>query len=275
MFPINDVEQNRYTSLPFMTIAIILANILVLISEYLSAAANPKLFEQSLYFYGSVPSLILSQQGGGPVSSITHMFIHGGVTHLLSNMIALWAFGKRVEDMCGPWRFLGFYIISGLFADIVSTMARVGDQSPGIGASGAVYGVMAAYFILFPKGRIRSSPFPIFIIILDFFLRYFADDPIFDMFPLLILGLLILAVTRMFQKENNDILKYVFPITRAYWVVPYFIVFEVRNALQVLAFDVQSNVGHWAHIGGFIGGLFIFLFIRSDAFHRYRNELPL
>jgi membrane associated rhomboid family serine protease len=71
-------------------------------------------------------------------------------------MLALWVYGRRVEDVCGPWRFLIFYLICGVFADIVSTASDFTSDVPGIGASGAVSGIMGAYLILFPTGRIRT-----------------------------------------------------------------------------------------------------------------------
>ena len=61
-------------------------------------------------------SVILSAQGGGVLSNVTAMFLHGGLFHLLGNMLALWVFGRRVEDACGPWRFLAFYLLAGTWA---------------------------------------------------------------------------------------------------------------------------------------------------------------
>ena len=231
MFPLNDTEPNRYTSFPLMTAVIIVVNMLVLIFEDLLLEFDVEQFFEVINLYGTVPSLILSRQGGGALSSVTQMFLHGGLLHLVGNMLALWVFGRRVEDVCGPWRFLGFYLACGLFADIISTFSRAGSDIPGIGASGALYGVMAAYLMIFPGGRIRTFV-PVFFI------------------PL-------------------------FPKLRAYWVILYFVLLEIPKGLQVLMFNVPSSVGHWAHLGGFIGGLFVFLFMRSDAFHRYRNDLPL
>lgn len=229
--PYNDIETNRYTSLPFMTLAIIIVNTLLLAHTFLMMLAEPYEFERFIYLYGSIPTLILSRQGGGALSGITHMFLHGGIFHLFSNMLGLWVFGRRVEDACGPWRYLVFYLVCGVFADIVSTMTRVGDPIPGIGASGALFGLMGAYLILYPRGRIR-----IFLLILLFRYRF---------------------------------------TLRAYWVILYFLVFEFISGFQVLFADTDFQVLHWAHLGGFFASMFIFLFLRPDAFHRYRNDLPL
>ncbi|MCP4360552.1 MAG: rhomboid family intramembrane serine protease [Chloroflexi bacterium] len=260
MFPINDTEKSRYSNFPFMTIAIILVNILVLV-----AVGNNF---QTFQLFGTTPTLVVSQQGGGAISSITHIFLHGGIFHLLSNMLALWVFGRRVEDVCGPWRFLGFYLVCGLTADIVSTVTRLNSDVPGIGASGALYGVMAAYLMLFPKGRIR-------IIFLYWFLPIFNMDWLNGLWMLFsflfIAGYIMFSYKGLFQ----SILYAYFPTPRAYLVILYFVLLEVPRALEVLVLDIESPVGHWAHLGGFFGGLFIFFFLRPDAFHRYRNELPL
>lgn len=260
MFPINDTEKNRYTSYPFMTVGIILVNILILVwtaGKY-----------ETYYLYGTIPTLVTSQQGGGALSSVTHIFMHGGLFHLISNMLALWVFGRRVEDVCGPWRFLGFYLAAGLTADIISTLTRINSDVPGIGASGALYGVMAAYLMLFPKGRIR-------ILFLYWFL------PVFNMAELNFLwvgvSLVFWAGYIVISQQNlfKSILYLYFPTPRAYLVILYFVLLEIPRALEVLVYDIESPVGHWAHLGGFFGGLFIFFFLRSDAFHRYRNEMPL
>jgi membrane associated rhomboid family serine protease len=62
---------------------------------------------------------------------------------------------------------------------------------------------------------------------------------------------------------------------RAYWVILFFFLKEIPIALDVLLINVESSVAHWAHLGGFFAGTLIFLFLRPDAFHRFRNELPL
>jgi membrane associated rhomboid family serine protease len=159
MIPLNDTEPNRYTSWPFMVMAIIIVNIFVATYEEVIFANNFFGYYVHLNSFGSVPTFILGQRGGGALSSITHMFLHGGLLHLGGNMLALWVYGRRVEDVCGPWRFLIFYLICGVFADIVSTATRFNSDIPGIGASGAIAGIMGAYLILFPKGRIRTMLF--------------------------------------------------------------------------------------------------------------------
>lgn len=231
MIPLTDLQPNRYTSFPFMTMFIVLLNMFVLIGQFLLVEFNLDAYIETLYLFGSVPTFVIGQQAAGALASLTSIFMHGGIFHLAGNMLALWAFAQRVEDACGPWRFLAFYLLCGVVADIISTMSRSTEAIPGIGASGAVYGIMAAYLILFPRGRIK---------VLIFYGFGFWRIPF-----------------------------------RAYWVILFFFLKEIPVALDVLLINVESSVAHWAHLGGFFAGTLIFLFLRPDAFHRFRNELPL
>ncbi len=231
MIPLTDLQPNRYTSFPFMTMFIILLNMIVLIAQFLLLESNINNYIEALFLFGSVPTYIISQQAGGALATITSIFLHGGIFHLAGNMLALWAFAQRVEDACGPWRFLAFYLTCGVVADIISTMSRSTELIPGIGASGAVYGIMAAYLILFPRGKIK---------ILIFYGFGYTRIPF-----------------------------------RAYWVILFFFLKEIPVALDVLFINAESSVAHWAHLGGFFAGALIFLFLRPDAFYRFRNELPI
>ncbi|GJM42933.1 MAG: rhomboid family intramembrane serine protease [Ardenticatenaceae bacterium] len=232
MIPLTDLQPNRYTSFPIMTLLLIVVNMLALVLQFLLLEFNIDGYIELIFLFGSVPTFVMNQQAAGALASITSTFLHGGMLHLAGNMLALWAFAQRIEDACGPWRFLAFYIFCGVVADIISTMSRSTESIPGIGASGAVYGIMAAYLILFPREKIKM---------LIFYGFGFWRIPF-----------------------------------RAYWVILFFFLTEIPNALGVLLIDdVESSVAHWAHLGGFFAGTLVFLFLRPDAFHRFRNELPL
>lgn len=160
MLPLNDTEPNRYSRQPYMTLALILVNMLVMAWEL--SLSQEELYGVFLVF-GTSPALIVARQGAGAISSITSMFMHVDIFHLLGNMLFLWVFGRRVEDACGPLRFLLYYLIAGTTADLLTTLVMPGMSVPGIGASGAISGVMGAYLLLFPSGRIRTLWF-LFII---------------------------------------------------------------------------------------------------------------
>jgi len=160
MLPLNDTEPNRYSVLPWMTLTLIAINAAVLVWEFTLPREALRLVFR---IFGSTPSLIWARQGGGVISTLTSMFLHGGIDHLLGNMLFLWVFGRRVEDACGPWRYLFFYLTAGATADLLTALAMPRESIPGIGASGAIFGVMGAYFVLFPGGRIRTLWFIGFI----------------------------------------------------------------------------------------------------------------
>lgn len=153
MFPLNDTEPNRYSFFPIMTVTIIVINCLIYYSEIFVVGDHYWPFFMK---YAVTPRLILSAQGAGALSNVTALFLHGGLFHLLGNMLALWVFGRRVEDACGPWRFLAFYLLAGTWAHILFTLVQYNSPIPGIGASGAIFGVMGAYLLLYPGGRIRT-----------------------------------------------------------------------------------------------------------------------
>jgi membrane associated rhomboid family serine protease len=160
MIPLNDTEQNRYSFFPIMTVLLIIVNCFVFYLEIFVIGNN---YWPFFMRYAVTPSLILSAQGAGALSNITAMFLHGGLFHLSGNMLALWVFGRRVEDACGPWRFLAFYLLAGTWAHILFILVQADSHVPGIGASGAIFGLMGAYLLLYPGGRIRTLVFVSFV----------------------------------------------------------------------------------------------------------------
>jgi membrane associated rhomboid family serine protease len=153
MLPLNDTESNRYSFFPFMTLALIVVNTLILIWEL----SLPEYYLRMVFWiFGFTPSITWAREGAGMISVLTSTFLHGGIFHLVSNMLFLWVFGRRVEDACGPGRFLVFYLLAGTTASLMTALALPHMTIPGVGASGAIFGVMGAYFVLFPGGRIRT-----------------------------------------------------------------------------------------------------------------------
>lgn len=103
----------------------------------------------------------------------TSMFLHGGFMHLLGNMLYLWIFGDNVEDAMGHVKFLLFYLLCGAVAAFTQMAIAPGSPVPQIGASGAIAGVLAAYFMLFPYARVLTL-IPIF-----FFIRLVTVPAVF------------------------------------------------------------------------------------------------
>jgi membrane associated rhomboid family serine protease len=118
--------------------------------------------EQFFYLFGIVPARFVHPEWaslvGFPLDDywpfLTSMFLHGGWLHVIGNMWTLWIFGDNVEDRMGPVRFLFFYLSCGLAAGLVQTLTSPDSTIPTVGASGAIAGVMGAYFFLFPRARI-------------------------------------------------------------------------------------------------------------------------
>jgi membrane associated rhomboid family serine protease len=160
MLPLNDTEPNRYSDFPYMTITLIVVNTLILVWEM---SLPMDTLHGVIWTFGITPSLIWARQGAGIISTITCMFLHGGISHLLGNMLFLWVFGRRVEDACGPGRYLVYYLLAGATASLMTALTQPHETIPGIGASGAIFGVVGAYFVLFPSGRIRTLWFITFI----------------------------------------------------------------------------------------------------------------
>ena len=160
MIPLNDTEQNRYSFFPIMTVILIVINCFVFYLQWFVVREDYWPFFMK---YAVTPRLITSGQGAGALSNLTAMFLHGDLFHLLGNMLALWVFGRRVEDACGPWRFLAFYLLAGTWAHILFVLVQSDSRIPSIGASGAIFGLMGAYLLLYPGGRIRTLVFITFV----------------------------------------------------------------------------------------------------------------
>lgn len=143
--PISDVIPSRTT--PVVTIGLILANaIAFLLQQFLNDLEVRLLFTM----YGLIPAEFALP------AVITSMFLHAGWLHFLGNMLYLWIFGDNVEDRVGHGRFLLFYVLCGAAAAVGQTLANPGSTVPMVGASGAIAGVMGAYFFLFPHSRVLT-----------------------------------------------------------------------------------------------------------------------
>jgi membrane associated rhomboid family serine protease len=151
MIPLRALLQRHSTA--FMTILIIVINVICFLVE----RAQPGYLQAAfISHYALVPDRVR------PYSLITSMFLHGGWFHLIGNMWFLWVFGSHVEDAMGSVKFALFYLISGIAAGLVQLLLNLGSAVPTIGASGAIAGVMGAFFILYPRSRVVTL---IFIIV--------------------------------------------------------------------------------------------------------------
>jgi membrane associated rhomboid family serine protease len=161
MLPIRDTVPNR--TFPFATWGII---ILCGIVFYFEATLPQELLEKFTFHFGIVPREYTRHHHLPLIDYLpflTTLFIHGGWLHILGNMWFLKIFGSKVEDRMGHSRFLLFYLVVGVLASVFYIHFSPRSSMPVIGASGAIAGVMGAYYVLFPRARILTF-IPIFII---------------------------------------------------------------------------------------------------------------
>ncbi len=147
MFPIGDDNSARRT-VPVVTYALIVANVLFFLVEMNGG-------EAFIEHWAFVPARFLANPAAGAVTLLTSMFMHAGWAHLLGNMLYLWIFGDNVEDRFGSAIFSVFYFVSGLAATFAQLAVSAQSHVPNVGASGAIAGVLGAYILLFPQGRVR------------------------------------------------------------------------------------------------------------------------
>lgn len=153
MLPIRDSQPSR--RFPFVTIVLIVVNVLVFLHQVrLPALALMAFYEKYAFTPAGLSASIESGRFYPPV--LTSMFLHGDWGHLLGNMWSLWLFGDNVEDYLRPFRFILFYLLTGLAAIAAHTLAYPGSTTVTLGASGAIAGVMGAYLVLYPHARIRT-----------------------------------------------------------------------------------------------------------------------
>lgn len=157
MFPISDsIKSNKF---PFVTLLLIAANIFVFYQELTSS--NLEIF---LSQYALVPRLISFTNPQTLLPFISAMFLHGGFFHIISNMWFLWIFGDDVEAHVGKLWYILLYFTAGILGFAAQLYANPNSSIPMLGASGAISGVLGAYYVLFPNARIKT------ILILFFFI---------------------------------------------------------------------------------------------------------
>ena len=158
------------------------------------------------YLYGSLWPIASNNEVGISFQIwqlVTYMFLHGGPAHILFNMFALWLFGTEIENYWGTKEFTAYYFACGIGAALINLMTTIGSPYPTVGASGAVFGILLAFGMMFP------------------------DRYIF--------------------------LYFLFPIKAKYFVAGYAVI-ELLMGVNSSAMGSQSNIAHFAHLGGMVVG---------------------
>jgi len=157
MFPIHD-ETPRLHGRPYVNYSIIALNVTIFIWEIIETNFFANQFKTGQIFltFGTLPDLVLQ---GDFFPIITSMFLHGGIMHIIGNMVFLYIFGDNIEDRFGHFKYLLLYLFWGIAAGIIHSIYAVSVGSgniPTVGASGAISGVLGAYLILFPRAKILT-----------------------------------------------------------------------------------------------------------------------
>lgn len=273
--PLNDYQTVRYRTIPWVTILLIFVNSMVFgvwqaprlyAMPRMIAALDPSIrsfddpqfvstFDRALndyyagavdvYTYGYRSTTIQQNVSIGAFVAFTSMFMHGSFSHLVGNMLYLWAFGRRLEDACGSWRFLLFYLSCGMIAGIGSSIVKSqGIDVPSVGASGAIAGVLGGFLLLFPGARI-SCLWGIGLVLRTI---YWGLAQIFG-----------------FSK-----VEWTWTVRLpAFLLLGAFAISSILASSQVLQGGSGGGVDHMAHLTGFLGALIIFFFVRKDLLARY------
>lgn len=221
MLPVNDENPTRGPS-PI--------NIIIIILNFTVFALQVFYGEAFVLRWAFTPARLTAFLNGNESPQVlltifSAMFMHGGIAHILGNMLFLWIFGDNIEDQFGHLKYLAFY----LFCGIVATFTQYGiDPSspiPNLGASGAVAGVLGAYLLMFPRVRVNLFVWPLSVL-----LAIFTRSPYLRLPAWLLLGL---------------------------WFA-----MQVLLGVQGLANMGEGGVAFWAHIGGFVAGVVLALFLR-------------
>jgi len=255
--PVNDTGAPRYRTVPLATMALIALNAAIFAlwiapdlyvsqeGSVESAYVNPD-YMGKIDTYGYAEPAIRDGTGIGAFATLSAMFMHADLWHLFFNMLYLWTFGRRVEDACGSWRFLAFYLLAGMISQMGAVLLNPSlDTTPSIGASGAIAGVMGAYLFLFPGtqviclwglGSILRLPF---------------------------------ALARKLRRDDYKFWRWTVSLP-AWLLLIGFVVENFVPSLEAIRSDEAiSGVNNLAHLAGFLAALTIFLFLRKDLLLRY------
>ena len=149
LIPLGDASR-RPARVPVVTTFIILVNAFVFVLELMRG-------DTFVMQWSAIPAQITSDHHW--ITILTAMFMHGSWSHIIGNMIFLWAFAPEIEDAMGPWRYLVFYLVGGLVAMLAQVLADPHSTVPNLGASGAIAAVMGAFMVTYPRDRIRTVLF--------------------------------------------------------------------------------------------------------------------
>jgi len=158
VIPLSDASR-RPVHFPFVTVLLIVANSFVFICELFGG-------DEFVEKWSVIPANIVA--GHQLITVLTAMFMHGSWSHIIGNMVFLWAFGPEIEDAMNPLRYAVFYLLGGVAAMLAQVAFSPASTIPSLGASGAIAAVMGAFLVTYPRDRIRSLLFLLFTVRVTF-----------------------------------------------------------------------------------------------------------
>lgn len=256
-----------------VTTKLIIANVAIYILSLALAAFIPNFFD----YVALKPSLII--QGKYLWTLITSMFIHGSFYHLIFNMFSLWFVGSFVERLIGRKRFRLFYILSGIFAGIVFALlpgffgygflAKIfGDPDiSGVGASGAIFGLLGLLAVIVPKSRVYLILGPLLAIVAQSIIELFVkSSAVLGVLSFVFTIYILISIFSIFSPnpKNRSI---ALPVEMPLWLLPIVAIVP----LVIIGLFVSLPIGNMAHFGGLVAGLAYGFYLRR----KYKKRIQL
>jgi len=254
MLPVTSHEV-RTSRWPYVTICLIGINVIAFVFETTVGAR----FVPFLQEWGLVPGRVQAEVTVHNVLTVfTSLFLHVSWFHLVTNMWFLYVFGDAVEHALGRWWYLLLYLVSGFFGGMAFIATAHAAPIPGIGASGAISGVLAASLVMWPTARLRLWAPLLTVIVLLFVYRILV---LIGIPPLLLGGPVLFIVgvlmTVLFMRNAGGLLRALLSVVPvpAYIVLGLFFGMQLWSGVMALVNPAYGgSVGYWAHVGGMIAG---------------------
>lgn len=250
-------KRGGFFSRTSLTTQLIIFNILVYIVVLILSAiyGTEKIFN----FLALTPALVLS--GSHLWTLLTSMFVHASFFHLFANMFSLFFVGMFLEKIIGKKRFFWLYLLSGIVGGVffVAWAILFGDIAmPGVGASGAIFGLLGVLAVLVPYSKIYMIVGPLILIIVDVLLQGILPVSVLPTIEIFINILMIVMIISLFS-FNSSFRKLSLPVELPMWLLPIVAIVP----LTILGFFVEMPIGNSAHLGGLVAGLIYGFYLRK------------
>lgn len=256
-----------------VTSKLILINVVFFVLALIVSLFFPNLFD----YLALKPSDFV--QGKNLWTILTSMFMHAGFFHLLFNMFSLWFVGRFVESIIGRKRFLVFYllagIIAGLFFSLLAAFFGYGifervfgnPGVAGVGASGAIFGLIGLLAVLTPRNRVYLIAGPLIAIIIQVIIEaVFPNQAFLSVISLIVSIYIFISIFSLFSMNPRS-RRYSIPLEMPFWMLPFIAIVP----LIIIGLFFPLPIGNTAHLGGLIAGLVYGFYLRR----KYKNKVRL